>query len=190
MPHAAWRISSREWQQEHPAPASDRREPRALLQRRDRSLPCAQQRRVVCTRSLPLSLLRTALHARRVDARPRDAAVARRPGYLGKRRVRLSGLQPEKRRTLAAAGRHAVAGGAIQTELGGTPDPLQPQHPRRPDGIPGAPFAEGTAPGRVTIRAHFPARMTGSSRKNRAARAWPAAACALCCAAAVLLPCP
>src|SRR6185437_15998295 len=84
MPHAAWRISSREWQPEYPAPASDRREPRALLQRRDRSLPCAQQRRVVCTRSLPLSLLRTALHARRVDARPRDAAVARRPGYLGK----------------------------------------------------------------------------------------------------------
>src|SRR3546814_8142383 len=48
---------------------------------------------------------------------------------------------PQKEQPHAATGQHATAGRTLSPELGRTPDPVQPQHPRRPDGVPGQPAA-------------------------------------------------
>ena len=60
------------------------------------------------------------LQPRRTDPRPRAAGVQGRPRRMGKRGLRLSRLQPEKEQPHAAAGQHAVAGGAVPAERSST----------------------------------------------------------------------
>ena len=72
-------------------------------------------------------------------------AVEGRPRHLGKRRRRLLPLQFAQGRPHAAAGVDAAARGAVPAELDRAPDPVQPQHPGRPDGVPEKPPAEATA---------------------------------------------
>ena len=56
---------------------------------------------------------------------------------MAERGQRLPGVQPAQEQPHAAGSQHAAARGAVPTELGRTSDPVQPQHPGRPDGISG-----------------------------------------------------
>src|SRR3546814_1379757 len=59
-------------------------------------------------------------------------------------------LQLAQGRAHPAAGVDAAARRAFPAELGGAPDPLQPQHPCRPDGLPEKPPAQAQAPPGLT----------------------------------------
>src|SRR4029078_9095915 len=89
--------------------------------------------------------LRSRLHPPAPHARPRPPAVQGRPRHVGKRRRRLLPLQLSQGGAHAATGIDAAARGAVSPELDRAPDPVQPQHPGRPDGLPEKPSAEATA---------------------------------------------
>src|SRR5690606_23050618 len=132
----AWRREPRYRQPQHHRAASDHRHPRPCPRPRAGPDPCPVQPRAVRARLLPVPLLRPAVPAPTADPRPRHPALARRPGHLGERGQRLLPLQLAQEQPHPAPGQHAAAGGALPAKLDRAPDPVQPQHPGRPAGIP------------------------------------------------------
>src|SRR5690606_12655470 len=102
-----------------------------------------------------LPVLRQRVQPACPDPRPRGADLAWRPRRLGKRGDRLLPLQFPQGRAHPAAGRHAPAGRALPAQLGRAPDPLEPAHPGRPDGLPEEPPAPPGPP--VELRDLTPA---------------------------------
>src|SRR5690606_28117202 len=121
---------------QHARTASDHRRARARASAGARSHPDAHQRRAVRARPVAVHVLRQEFRPPAADPRPRGPALARRPRHLGERGLRLLPLQFAQGRAHAAAGLDAAAGHSLPAQLDRTPDPEQPQHPRRPDGVP------------------------------------------------------